>query len=383
MSNNIKLDEKSTLVMKLIHYFITEKNYNPIVLQGLENEVWLENLDKEYKVIRIVSNYIHNDEQFEFDIFKTKRILKKIKKKTFSLSLNNLSIFLNLGDNVSNNKENIENVSVISIKEEKDLFKNEIIKEIYPDLKDKLTFDENGIELFSKITDDINVHNKKGAEKMENTFSNKTPYVTYTLIGINIFIYLFGIFMNVDNLLINLFAVYGPLIREGEIYRLFTGMFLHSDIIHLGLNCYVLYIIGSQIENFFGKFKFSIIYILAGLGSSLLSMTFANGSASVGASGAIFGLIGALLYFGYYYRVYLGNVLRSQLVPLVAINLAISFLIPGIDLFGHIGGLITGILVTMALGIDDKTSKSSKINGIIILIIFLVFLAFMAFRYSV
>ena len=84
MREDIMLDEKNVITMKLLHYFITEKNYNPIILQGVEDEIWLENLDEDCKVIRIVSNYIHNDEQFDFDVFKTKRILKKIKKKTFS-----------------------------------------------------------------------------------------------------------------------------------------------------------------------------------------------------------------------------------------------------------------------------------------------------------
>ena len=98
---NIELDDKNVIVMKLLHYFITEKNYNPIILQGAENEIWLENMDEDYKIVRIVSNYIHNDEQFRFDMFKTKRIVKKIQKKTFSLHVNTLSFFLDLGDNVN------------------------------------------------------------------------------------------------------------------------------------------------------------------------------------------------------------------------------------------------------------------------------------------
>ena len=69
---NIELDDKNVIVMKLLHYFITEKNYNPIILQGAENEILLENMDEDYKIVRIVSNYIHNDEQF--------RLLTKINK---------------------------------------------------------------------------------------------------------------------------------------------------------------------------------------------------------------------------------------------------------------------------------------------------------------
>ena len=83
MNTDIIFDSKNILTMKLLHYFITEKNYNPIILQGVENEIWLENLDEDCAVIRIVSNYIHNDEQFDFDVFKTKRIIKKLRKRLF------------------------------------------------------------------------------------------------------------------------------------------------------------------------------------------------------------------------------------------------------------------------------------------------------------
>ena len=94
------LTNKDTMVMKLLHYFITERNYNPVVLQGAKDEIWLENQNGEYKIVRIVSNYIHNNEQLNFDIFKTKRIVKSIRKKTFNVNMNVLSIFVDLGDNV-------------------------------------------------------------------------------------------------------------------------------------------------------------------------------------------------------------------------------------------------------------------------------------------
>ena len=78
-----KIDE---ITMKLMHYFITEKNYNPVILQGAKNEIWLENLNSDYKIIRIVSNYIHNNEQLNFDLYRSSTIIKKIKKQTFSFT---------------------------------------------------------------------------------------------------------------------------------------------------------------------------------------------------------------------------------------------------------------------------------------------------------
>ena len=381
METEIMLDNKNVITMKLLHYFITEKNYNPIILQGVENEIWLENLDSDCEVIRIVSNYIHNDEQFDFDVFKTKRILKKIKKKTFSFHLNIMSIFLDLGDNVTKLNEDSK-LMCINVKEENDINRNDFIKKIFPDLSSKMDYSEDGIELFLKITNDINKHNKEDATRLEKLFKEKNPYITYFLIAVNIIFYLVPVLLGQYENIISSFCVRGPNIRAGQYYRLLTGIFLHGGIVHLACNCYSLYIIGSQIENFLGKVKYCIVYLFSGLIGALFSITFGGRVASIGASGAIFGLMGALLYFGYYYRVYLGNVVKSQILPLILINLGLGFFLPGVDNFAHIGGLIGGAMITMALGIKDKSSTFEKFNGWIICLIFTLFILYLAFIYS-
>ncbi len=89
--------------------------------------------------------------------------------------------------------------------------------------------------------------------------------------------------------------------------------------------------------------------------------------------------MGALVYFGYHYRVYLGNVIKSQIIPLILINLIIGFSVPGIDNAAHIGGLIGGTMMTAALGIDNKSSASERINGCIITTIFTAFILYLVF----
>ena len=379
MEEDIMMDRKNVLTMKLLHYFITEKNYNPIILQGVENEIWLENLEENCKVVRIVSNYIHNDEQFDFDVFKTKRIVKKIKKKTLSLSINVMSIFLDMSDNVKEDINIDPKLICINVKDEKDIQNSSIIKNIFPDLSKKMVYTENGVELFMKITSDINKHNKEDAKKLEEIFKSKVPYITYFLIIINcIFFFVPILFGQYDDIL-SKFWIYGPKIRGGEDYRLLTGIFLHGSIMHLLLNCYSLYIIGSQIESFLGKWKYIIIYLFSGITGALLSITLNGMIPSIGASGAIFGLMGSLLYFGYYYRVYLGNVVKSQIIPLIVLELSMGFLSTGVDNFAHIGGLVGGIIITMALGVKDKTTNFEKVNGWIVTGIFFIFLIFMAF----
>ena len=155
-------------------------------------------------------------------------------------------------------------------------------------------------------------------------------------------------------------------------------MFLHADITHLLFNMYALYVIGSQIESFFNKFKYIIIYFLSGIFGCLLSMLFTN-SWSVGASGAIFGLLGSMLYFGYHHRMYLGTVIKSQIIPIIVINLLIGFSSSSIDNAAHIGGLIGGILSSMIVGVNDRNDKTDRINGIIISIILSTFLIYLTF----
>ena len=176
------LDRKNLLVMKLLHYFITEQNYNPIILQGAEDEIWLENLSGDYKIIRIVSNHIHNEEQLGFDLFRTKHIVKKIKRKTFSWKMNVLSIFTDLEENVK--IEPTIGIDCISVYDEKDIKKYNFLTEYFPDINKKLKFSEEGLQLFIKITSDINEKNKSNADKAEEIFKPKMPIITISKITI-------------------------------------------------------------------------------------------------------------------------------------------------------------------------------------------------------
>ena len=373
------INNRDVITMKLLYYFITIKNYNPVIVQGAKNEIWLENLEEDVKIVRIVNNYIHNNEQMEFDLFKTKRLVKKIKKKTFSLSMQVLNIFTDLGDNVDFLRMNQDDkvYKYIYVKNEEDILENKVVKSNFSDIKNNLEFNENGFNLFLNLTNKINEKNRTDAIHNEEVFKPKKIVITYALIGILIFIYLYGILFNQSDNLIYMFAVSGLHIRNyHQYYRIITGAFLHGSIFHLLSNCYALYIIGSQIESFYGKKKFLIIYIFSLICGSMFTITLSN-YASIGASGAIFGLMGSLLYFGYYYRVYFGSTWQNNILPVILINLILSFLVPNIDYFGHIGGLLGGIIISMAVGLKYKKKKQDRVNGIIISIIFLAFLIYL------
>ena len=375
--NEIKINNNDILIMNLVHYFIKEKKYNPVILHGINDEIWLENLDNDYKIIRIVSHYIHNNEQLNFDRFKLKKILDNLKKKTFTIDMPIISIYTSLGEDVNlpEKKDNIFSIQVSNNNE----IKNPELIEVFPDIVEKTTHKEKGLDLIVKISDEINKESFEKTKKIEKIFSMKTPLITFLLIGICIIMFFLTYFLG-ENEIISYGGNIKELVKSGEYYRLITCIFLHAGIIHIACNMYSLYVIGSQLESFFGKIRYLIIFLLSGICGSILSIAFNNNDAiSIGASGAIFGLLGAIVYFGYHYRVYLGNALKNQIIPIIILNLSIGFLTPGIDNFAHIGGLIGGIFTTMACGIPGKNDNQDRINGIVLLIIYICFISYLAF----
>ena len=386
---NISLNRNDEIVMKLLHYFITVQEYNPVVLHGAKDEIWLENSDADYKIIRIVSNYIHNDEQLDFDIFRTKQILRRIKTKMFSFKIQTLSIFVNLGDNVNLKDKNFDNIKCAEINDVNDLSKYNFIINTFPNILEIENYKEEGFELFVKLTDEINKKNLDDSKKAEEVFSKKYPIMTYifmticvvafiftSLASVNFFendpnvLYKFGALVSIDNFT-NIYS---------EIYRLIVPIFLHAGIIHLACNMYSLYILGPQLESFFGKVKYTIIFVGSGIIGNLVSLLFLHDNiVSIGASGAIFGILGAILYFGYHYRVYLSGVMRSQIIPVIVLNLLIGFSLSGINNAAHIGGLVGGLLLAKSVGVKYKSKKSDMINGIIMTTIFVGFILYMIF----
>lgn len=152
--------------------------------------------------------------------------------------------------------------------------------------------------------------------------------------------------------LIRLGAKENSLIAQGDYWRLITATFLHANLIHIFFNGYALYALGPESERIYGTGRFLALYFLAGLGGSVASYLFSP-APSVGASGAIFGLMGGLGIFFYLSRRALGDFARSQVQSMVAIamiNLIIGFASPGvIDNWGHLGGLVAGLAAGAAL----------------------------------
>jgi rhomboid protease GluP len=189
------------------------------------------------------------------------------------------------------------------------------------------------------------------AFQKSNEKDKKFYIVTYSLIFVNVIVFLISVYLSKDiidinpNVLEYLGAKDNVLISNGEYYRLLTSIFLHSGIIHITMNMYSLFAIGPLVEKYYGRFRYIFIYILSGIFASLTSFIFSP-YMSVGASGAIFGVLGATLVMAYKLRERIGKSFLKNVMIVIVVNLIFSFSIPNIDVYAHLGGLVSGVILS-------------------------------------
>jgi len=205
------------------------------------------------------------------------------------------------------------------------------------------------------------------------------PFLTYVLLGLIVIIWvlmeLAGGSQN-SQVLVRFGANFGPLILDGETWRLFTSMFLHIGLAHLFFNSYALFIFGLEMERLYGPDRYLMVYILSGLFGSLASFASRGPEVfSAGASGAIFGIIGMNLAYFLLHRETFGQFGRQRemnTLLIIGINLVFGFTVPGIDNLAHIGGLISGFALGYGLApryqlVDEYTVNPRVIDTVSLL----------------
>jgi membrane associated rhomboid family serine protease len=191
--------------------------------------------------------------------------------------------------------------------------------------------------------------------------------VTKALIAVNIFIFLINLAQgsSLNQTSGSLFFrgalfIHGGL-DQGEWWRLITAAFLHANLIHLGMNMVVLWIVGAPVEQAIGRGRFLALYLVSGLAGSAGALVFSPNAITVGASGAIFGILGAALVL----ESQRSYVLGGQALGLIVVNLVLTFAIPNISVGGHLGGLAGGALSMFALSRFGRTHAIYGRPGII------------------
>ncbi len=198
------------------------------------------------------------------------------------------------------------------------------------------------------------------------------PVVTWTLIGINVVMFVLQMASGQFDRQLTLWP---PAVADGQVYRLVTSAFLHYGPMHLLLNMWALYVVGPELEGLLGRVRYSALYLLSALGGSVAVYLLAPiTTATAGASGAIFGLFGATLVIGRRLRMDVRAV-----GAVIVVNLIFTFTIPHISWQGHVGGLITGVLVAFAYVYPRQASRT-RIQAVASLALLALFIALIWWR---
>jgi membrane associated rhomboid family serine protease len=195
------------------------------------------------------------------------------------------------------------------------------------------------------------------------------PRVTYSLIGLNVLFFAIQYLEGINRVVLEYGMSPVAIAQGGEWWRLFTSAFLHGDYKHIAVNMLVLFFFGPTLERILGHTRFTALYLLAALGGSVASYWFSDlNTVSVGASGAIFGLMGALIVAGRRLRYDI-----SQVLLLLAIFVVFGFFSPGVDWRAHFGGLIVGAVVATIMVFPPKRIRIPvQIAGVLSLVFILI-----------
>lgn len=214
----------------------------------------------------------------------------------------------------------------------------------------KVVYSSNSCKLLIPIINEMDI------TKKTNNKRDKYMMLTNILIAINLLVFLISAWIskNIFNIdiytLIIMGAKVNSLIDKGQVWRLITCAFLHGGLIHIFFNMYALKILGPEIEYVYGKVKYLVIYLLSAIAASIFSYIFGPQSVSIGASGAIFGLFGAMLIFGIKHRKQMGKAYMMNILQVIFVNVIIGISSSNIDNAAHFGGLIVGALIALLLG---------------------------------
>ena len=354
------------LFWNIVNELMGTKNYRLITMTNDQNEIWLENdHNSQYPLVRLMRYDLNWANTLKNDLNRTAVNGENIRKKLFKKPVSVLNVYITqfkpvddfefIDKEIKNNKTSITSMLLDSLSLSEELGRMEqkvsIPLEHLANIPEEV--EEEQVTALKKQALAAAVQKR---QEDQQVFSNGKPFFTKLFLIAQIIVF---ILMEVigssesTRTLVEFGAKYNPLILNGEWWRFITPIFVHIGFLHLLMNSISLYFIGSEVEKIYGSTRFFIIYIFSGFAGVLGSFIFTT-SLSAGASGAIFGCFGALLYFGLLHRKLFFRTMGVNIIVLILINLSFGFTMPGIDNAGHIGGLIGGFTAAAAVGLPKK-----------------------------
>ncbi|MBS4217150.1 rhomboid family intramembrane serine protease [Bacillus sp. FJAT-49711] len=358
------------LFWRLAYYLMDECGYRLMNVNEAQTGMWLENRkNKKATFVRMIradlawANPVIRDQE------NAAKQAEELRKQLLYRSLNVLNIYVT--PNIPFDADHIlsetgagkTNVSTIILAEEN--YNTSIIKigealNTHIDFTVKEEYEDGEVFILRQgVLKKAAVIN---GEEERSLFEFTKPRFTYFFMVFQLLIFLImeanGGTTNSETL-IKYGAKFNPLILNGEWWRFITPIFIHIGVLHIAMNTLALYYLGTAVEKMFGHLRFIWIYLFSGFIGTVASFVFSP-SISAGASGAIFGCFGALLYLGFAYPQVFFRTIGMNVIFVIIINLIFGFTISGIDNAGHIGGLIGGFMATGAVHFPKKRNKMTQ-----------------------
>lgn len=353
-------------VTQLMHFFYTKFSYKTVIVsKAQDNEIWMINPSNgTYAIIRITVNSI------EQVIFEQERINETIKLLKHRLRLENAAFLdIHVGHDEILDDEIYDSVAIDS-----DYYDGKDINYAFPGIKNVVHEVEDQNSEIKRLVDDIN--ESAQIAKQQKRRLNKIPLlVTYIVMAICLLNYL-GVYLlklNYDQIssMIVLGADYKMFtLGLGQFWRLLTYGFVHGGLLHLLMNMYSLYILGSFLEPSIGSKKYAFILLSSIIGGGLVNAIFSANSILVGISGGLYGLM-AIYFISAYQSGYLN---RASIIQIILLNLMINFM-ANVSILAHFGGFIVGV-VSYLIFFDNK---KRRYLGIILMVVFFIATSFKYF----
>lgn len=360
--------QENYMFWRLALYFTSQLNFRIVQLSEDEKELWLEKMEnQQLQVVRLIRYNLDWGSWMERDIEKTAGNGERIRQRLGKKGLGVLNIYVSAYPPVDDYEYRLQTPFQLQEGSKTEVTTMIMAPVLYESEAEKLkrffsapfivpTDVPEDYEEVDNIKQQTFMAAVKKEKEEQAVFRAGKPLFTYFFMAIQILMFLFlewkGGSTNTSTL-VQYGAKFNPLIFEGEWWRFFTPIVLHIGFVHLLMNTLSLFYLGTAVERLFGNFRFLFIYILAGFTGALASFLF-NDGVSAGASGAIFGCFGALLFFGCIFKDLFFRTIGMNIFVVLGINLALGYVLPGIDNAGHIGGLAGGFLAAAIIHLPRK-----------------------------
>ncbi len=353
---------------RLTNYFLGVEKYRLIHLHEEKQELWLENTSqKKRPVIRIQMKELSWANVVERDVTHTLHVTENLRKQMGRLKLPLVNIYITpfepmgdispfFGQTIASPNEKVKLKNILLANEQMQEHLELLIKKL--DVPEEAFILPNEItkEMVAKEREQVITYITTKVNEEQKVARNSKPIVTYSFIGLIVAAFLWVTFQGGSTDTFNLIkwgGKFNPLIYAGEWWRFISPIFLHSGLIHLASNAVMLYIVGAWAERIYGKWRYILILLLGGICGNIASFAL-NMNLSVGASTAVFAVMGALLYLVVLKPNLYAKTIGTSIASLVAINLLIDVFSTQIDIAGHIGGLVGGFLLAGALSLPKQ-----------------------------